>query len=200
MRLDQQPISTHEIYRLVLTHGEEMGLDGSEISKQNQRETEQAIKRFREGALKIQAEQLKTQKADDRARTKAEKEKSNKQKQQAQAILLDCPLCETAKAMQKGTVYRFGELLRFVGWVCAAPAVFVILLMSILILFAILGHIQFDPVLFVVSCVMILLFSVSSGVVSWVLLSHRKVFFCNNCGYILERADSLSTKIREPLV
>jgi hypothetical protein len=87
--------------------------------------------------------------------------------------------------MSKKAVYRFGQFIRIIGWILAIP-----ILLGIGI--SILAFFKSDNGTLPALSVMVLL---GSGVVSWLLLSQRLVYFCHNCGYIVERADEPAEKL-----
>lgn len=118
-------------------------------------------------------------------------------------ILLDCQACKTPGMMRATTAPRFSGVLRVIGFLIAAPSALG-LFIAIVAAFtsATTGSAQIAKAttdaaaagaatatgIGIMFSVIVGAGSLVGGVVGWLLLSNRKVYRCQRCGFILERA------------
>lgn len=118
------------------------------------------------------------------------------------SVALDCQACKAEKSMAADTVPRFGGFIRLAGFILAIPALIgmfmggAMMLSSCSIIGGTAGHgaDKTSPAIHAGVGVMGVGFSIvvffsafAGGIVSWLLLSRRKVFLCGRCGFVLDR-------------
>ena len=117
--------------------------------------------------------------------------------------IIDCSACKTAASMSPTEVPRFGEFIRFLGYLIVTPSVLGFAF-SILVVFGV-GKANSDlagrfaepgfhagvaigSTIGVLGALFFGAVSLVGGLVGYLLLTKRKVFRCRVCGFILERA------------
>ena len=117
--------------------------------------------------------------------------------------MLDCQGCNMKRAMAATKVPKFGGIVRFIGFVIVVPSV---LGCGLAILMLIASTTATVDVMQQVSSeaemagaaigstisygfsIFVGISSLVSGLIGWLLIMKRKVFKCQNCGYIMDRA------------
>jgi hypothetical protein len=118
-------------------------------------------------------------------------------------IALDCSACKSEKTMKAAEIARFHGIVRVIGYVIVVPSVIGIIFSIIMFMAAgsasseVMSTTQSSAAqagaamgtaigvgfAFFMGCM-----SLVSGLVGWILLLKKKVFKCNVCGFILDRA------------
>jgi hypothetical protein len=91
--------------------------------------------------------------------------------------VLDCSACKSAQSMARGTVARFDGFIKFIGAVLALPAVFGLIVAGAMVL---TGQVTIGLSL-AFGCL-------AGGLVGWLLRTHRNVWRCGKCDFVLDRA------------
>lgn len=119
------------------------------------------------------------------------------------SISLDCQACKQPGTMHKARAARFGAIIRLIGIIIVIPSVLGILLAVL----AIVGMGDTNTMMMAADmtdaeragtalgmgigygmAIFLAATSLVSGLVGWLLLSARKVYKCEHCGFILDRA------------
>lgn len=112
----------------------------------------------------------------------------------SQPIVLDCNACRSERSMSATTVPKFGTIVRLIGRILLIPS-FIGFAAAVLMLVASGQVSRSDPsdaalntgigfALFL----FIAIPSLVGGLLGWLLLMQRKVYKCERCGFVLDRA------------
>lgn len=100
---------------------------------------------------------------------------------------IDCQACKLEGGMEKAIVPKFSGMLRFIGYVIAAPSLFGMFVSAYAGCMVVSDGTGAGVVGFGVSMLMFCASAVG-GVIGWLLLVKKKVFRCTRCGFILDRS------------
>jgi hypothetical protein len=118
------------------------------------------------------------------ATKKAEREAAAEQVRQKQAWpSIDCQACKSTASMKPASIPRFGDFIRFIGYLIAAPAVLGAVFCFYIVVNGGFGFAAGGFFLFFIGGL-----SLVSGLIGYLLLMQKKVLLCSRCGHTLDRA------------
>lgn len=117
-------------------------------------------------------------------------------------IQIDCQTCRTSGSMLKTTVPRFSGIIRVIGVILVIPSILGMVISALSFIFYLIGISQRpaqttnaggDVVVMATGIAVVFLggifiASLVSGLLGYLLLLNRKVFKCQRCGFVLDRA------------
>lgn len=110
--------------------------------------------------------------------------------QEPQAIPhLNCNACGSKKTLAPTRIYKFGGIIRFIGYLIVIPSICGVFFAGILILIAFAGVASSGSaaIMGLGLAVFVAAGSLISGLIGWLLIMKKKVFKCTSCGFILDR-------------
>ncbi len=112
-------------------------------------------------------------------------------------LALDCSVCKTERVMQPTTVSKMSNPVRAIGIILLIPS-FIGMLFGLLMMFVSLtpsavaaddkARHGFGVLMVGFSAIIIVLPSFVLGLLGWLLLMKKKIYKCQRCGFILDRA------------
>ncbi|MDQ3748043.1 MAG: hypothetical protein M3367_03345 [Acidobacteriota bacterium] len=118
------------------------------------------------------------------------------------AIEIDCSACRTCASMFPTKVPRFSGIVRVIGVILLIPSILGLIFSAIMLFGVVIGGAgmpaaQSDAealgagaafVMFGGFALITGVISLVSGLLGWLLLLTRKVFKCQRCGFVMDRA------------
>ncbi len=117
-------------------------------------------------------------------------------------IRLDCSACKTTASMTATKVGKFGDIVRVIGGILLVPSFLGMALAALTFVSTIMGTASMPSArsdaeeagraigfgMVFIFTVVVGVGSLVGGLLGWLLLSNRKVYKCQNCGFIIDRA------------
>jgi len=109
---------------------------------------------------------------------------------------VDCPACKTSQSMVATQIPRFSAPVRLVGYIIALPSVVGMASAALLVIVTTAnvssvahnGAAAGGSGLSYAVAVMVAVASLASGLLGWLLIMKKKVFKCEACGFVMDRA------------
>jgi hypothetical protein len=116
----------------------------------------------------------------------------------SEIITLDCNACKSEQAMQATKVSRFSGIVRLIGYIFVVPSVYIVI-MNIVKMFrvawsissaagTVTGAEETAVKIAVGGCVIMVIIFLVTGLIGGIFFMKKKVFKCDKCGYIIDRA------------